>query len=269
MSVQVRLAIVNGGAAIPGVAMRTGWSRNGLRALLAGMIGSALPLALLSAQPPAPPPPKVVFLLKDRHGHATPERAGTARIGGGNVEVSQPREDTLILTMTGVVVAGPHPCKASSALMHFDLNQGLEIAFADPKLKQARLTIEGRLIGLLRGDGYGGSASVGHGEIALTSGGGPVVTVFVEGHAVSGDDNLAINDRKGSVSVPVLPGEYHVLQTLHIQAAHARSLCGKAASAEFAPDPALDPTWISVTEPFHGANKKEFGFRVVLRVEPE
>jgi hypothetical protein len=215
--------------------MRAFWGRNGLRALLAGMIGGALPLALLSAQPPAPPPPRVAFLLKDRHGHATPERAGTARSGGGNVEVSHPREDTLILTMTGVVTAGPHPCKASSSLMHFDLDQRLEIAFADPKLKQARLTIEGRLIGLLRGDKHGGSASVGHGEIALASGGGPLVKVFVEGHAVSGEENLAINDHKGSVSVPVLPGEYHLLQTLHIQAAHARTICGKAASAEFPP----------------------------------
>jgi hypothetical protein len=249
--------------------MRACWSRNGLRALLVGMIGGALPLALLSAQPPAPPPPRVAFRLGDRHGHATPERTGAARTGGGNVEVTQPSDDTLNLIMTGVVVAGPHPCKESSALMDFDLNQGLEIVFADPALKKARLTIAGRLTGLLRGDKYGGSASVGRGEIAVTSSHGAVVALSVEGHAVSGGENLAINDRKGSVSVSVLPGEYQVVQTLHIEAAHARSICGKAASAEFAPDPALDPTWISVTEPFHGANKKDFGFRVVLRVEPD
>jgi hypothetical protein len=67
----------------------------------------------------------------------------------------------------------------------------------------------------------------------------------------------------------VPPAEYHLLQTFHISADHARSIRGKAAAAEFAPDLALDPTWISVTDPFRGANKKEFGFRVTLRVEPE
>jgi hypothetical protein len=38
---------------------------------------------------------------------------------------------------------------------------------------------------------------------------------------------------------------------------------------EFAPDPALDPLWISAFEPFHGSKKKDFGFRVTIKVEPE
>src|SRR5204863_246480 len=40
----------------------------------------------------------------------------------------------------------------------------------------------------------------------------------------------------------------------------------KSASAEFAPDPALDPLWISYWEPFHGAVKKDFGLQVILKV---
>jgi hypothetical protein len=44
---------------------------------------------------------------------------------------------------------------------------------------------------------------------------------------------------------------------------------GKSASAEFAPDPALDPLWISYWEPFHGAGKKDFGFQVILKVAGE
>jgi hypothetical protein len=239
-----------------------------------------MPLALLSAQQPgqeaakqeAPKqePVKVGFVLKDRHGHAVPTRnCTTTRSGGGNVEVAQPREDTLVFTMTGVVTAGPHPCKEASALMDFDLNQQLVIAFADPTVKKAKLMVEGHLVGLLRGDAHGGGASVGPGEVVLKGCNGPAVLLAVEGHSVGGDDNLAVNDHKGPVSVPVVPGEYHLLQAFHISAAHARSICGKAASSEFAPDPALDPTWISVTEPFRGARKKDFGFRVILRVEPD
>jgi hypothetical protein len=224
------------------------------------------------AQPPLPAPgpaSKVAFVVKDRHGHAVPERIGTTHTGGGNTDVAQPRDDTLIITMTGVAVAGPHPCKESSAVVSFDLNQEVEIALADPKLRKARLIIEAQIVGLLRGDKHGGSASVCNGTASLVSGSTSIAAVAIEGHAVGGEDSLAINDHRGPVAVPVLPGEYQLFQTFRISAAHARGIVGKAASAEFAPDPALDPTWISVTEPFHGAVKKEFGFRVILRLEPE
>jgi hypothetical protein len=253
--------------------MRERRNRKGPRALVAASMSLALALALpaafLSAQPPAPPAPKLAFVLKDRHGHATPQHSGTSHTGGGNTDVAQPREDTLVITTTGVVVAGPHPCSASAANMDFDLNQLFEIRSSDPKLEKARLTIEAHVLGLLRGDANGGSAAVGEGTVAIAAGTATVATLSVEGHAVDACSNLAINDHKGPVSVPLSPGDYHLLQTFRISAAHVRSICGKAACAEFAPDPALDPTWISITDPFHGANKKEFGFRVILRVEPE
>jgi hypothetical protein len=238
------------------------------RALFVAMVAVALPLSLLPAQQPAPAP-RAGFVLKDRHGHATPERVGTTHCGGGNTDVSQARDDTVVITMTGVAVAGPHPTKASSAAMNFDLNQAFDIVFTDDKVKKARLTIEAQIVGLLRGDKHGGSASVCNGSAAIASTGGSVVALSIEGHAVGGDDNLSINDHKGPISVSVRPGEYHLFQAFSISAAHARGICGKAAAAEFAADPALDPTWISFTEPFHGANKKDFGFRVSLRVEPE
>jgi hypothetical protein len=242
---------------------------------VAGIFAALVPLSLLAAdEPPSAPPPsarpsRVAFVLKNRHGHAVPDRSGTSHTAGGNIDVAQPRDDTLVITMTGAVVAGPHPCKASAATMDFDLNQDFEIIFADPKLTKARLTIEAQVIGLLRGDKHGGSASVCNGAAAIAGADGNGVGLSIEGHAVGGDDNLAINDRKGPVNVAVCAGPYHVLQTFRINAVHARSICGTAASAEFAPDPALDPTWISVTDPFRGANKKEFGFRVTLHLEPE
>jgi hypothetical protein len=239
-----------------------------------------LPWPLLSAQPqdkkepeklppPAPVATRVSIVLKDRHGHATPRHEGSTRTGAGNTDVAQPKDDTVIITMTGVAVAGPHPCKASAASMDFDFNQCFEIVFSDDKLKRAKLTMEATVIGLLRGDKHGGSAGVSHGAAAVTVGPITLVGVAIEGHAVGGDDNLAINDHKGPISVPVQSGEHHLVQSFHINAEHTRGICAKAASAEFAPDPALDPVWISITEPFHGANKKDFGFRVTLRVEPE
>src|ERR1043165_991289 len=113
---------------------------NGPWTLLTVMMGIMLLEPEVSGQgPPAPPPPKVGFVLKDRHGHATPARTDAAHTAGGNIDVSQPREDTLIITMTGVVTAGPHPCKASAAGMDFDLDQEIAIGFTDPKVKKAKL----------------------------------------------------------------------------------------------------------------------------------
>ncbi len=243
------------------------------------VVGLLLVGSLMSAQPPEkdakpekPEKPKLSIVLRDRHGHATPQREGTVRTGAGLTDISQPREDTVIITLTGVAVAGPHPCKASVAAMDFELNQCFDIVAAD-KLKTARLTMEASIIGLLRGDKHGGSAGVSNGSAAVTAGGRALgVTLLelgIEGHAVAGGDNLAINDHKGPVSVSIPTGEYHLVQGFRINAAHARTVCGTAAAAEFAPDPALDPTWISATEPFHGAVKKDFGFRVILHVEPE
>ena len=229
-----------------------------------------LPLPLLCAQQPPPAPaPKVAFVVKDRHGHAKPEHFGATHTAGGNTDVAQPRDDTLIITMTGVAVASPHPCKTSSAIMNFDLNQDLELAFADPKLKKARLTMEAQIVGLLRGDKHGGTAGVCNGAAAIAIGATSVLSLSIEGHSVAGEENLSVNDRKGPISVPVVAGDYHLFQTFRINAVHARGCLGKAAAAEFAPDPALDPTWITVNDPFRGANKKDFGFRVTLRLEAE
>ena len=246
-------------------------NRYRLWSLFPAMIAIVLALPGLPAQGPkeAPPPPKAGFLLKDRQGRATPSRTKYAHTGGGNTDVAQPREDTLVITMTGVVTAGPHPFEANAANIDFDLAQNFAIGFADPKLTKARLTMEAQVLGLLRGDKNGGTANVAKGVVVIASGHVSLLQIAMEEHALGGDDHLSINDRKGPVSVSVFPGDYHLLQQFHISAAHVCSILGKAAAAEFAPDPALDPTWISITDPFRGANKKEFGFRVTLRVEPE
>ena len=66
--------------------------------------------------------------------------------------------------------------------------------------------------------------------------------------------------RKISPSIFIEPGQTFTL------AARSDCFLFKRPSAEFAPDPALDPLWISYWEPFHGAIKKDFGFQVTLKV---
>jgi hypothetical protein len=232
------------------------------------MAGKTLLLvALVAGRVEAQAPPASITLGL-RHGHVTPSRSGFTHTGGGNIDVAQPTPDVLVITMTGVAVAGGHPCKGSVASMTFELSQCFDVNFDSPKLKKAKLVIEGRVIGLLRSHCKGGgSAEEGPGCATVSSGSTEIVTLCVPQHSVAGGENLSINDHDGPVVVPILPGNYTLHQTFTITAAHPRSVLPcKAASAEFAPDPALDPLWISYWEPFHGAAKKDFGFQITIKV---
>jgi hypothetical protein len=236
-----------------------------------GLAIAALSVAEARGQAPAPVPagPAVTISLGSRHGHVTPLRQGFTHTGGGNIDVAQPAADTVIVTMTGVAVAGGHPCKDSVAALNFDLDQCFEVRFEDPKLKSAKLTLEARVIGLLRSHSKG-NAEDGPACASVASGPVQILTVCAPPHSVCGGQNLSVNCSEGPVAVPVVPGPYKLHQTFTVKATHPRSaLPCKAASAEFAPDPALDPLWISYWEPFHGAIKKDFGFQVVLKVVPD
>jgi hypothetical protein len=238
-------------------------------ALVSSLLGAC---ALALAQPAAAPPPepKATILLKERQALATPARSGFTHTGGGNIDVAQPAPDTLIVTMTGVAVAGPHPIKNSTAALDFQLNQCFEIALDNSKSKRARLTVEGRVIGLLRSHNGGGEARHGPAHAAVESAGTDILLLDVPSQCIADGGNLSINDRRGPSAAVLAVGEYHLRQTFTVAASHPHSLrlC-KAASAEFAPDPALDPLWISYWEPFHGAAKKDFGFQVIVKVAPE
>ncbi|OAI41813.1 hypothetical protein AYO40_07000 [Planctomycetaceae bacterium SCGC AG-212-D15] len=238
-----------------------------MRSMTSVFVALMLPTAWASAQAPAAPP--VTITLGARHGHVMPSRQGFTHTGGGNIDVAQPAPDTLIITMTGVAVAGAHPCKDSVAGLDFDLEQSVEIAIADPKVKQAKVSLEGRVIGLLRSQKKG-SAEQGQACAALGIASAQVLCLCVPPHHVAAGENLSLNCHEGPLEVPIPAGQYTLHQTLALTACHPHCVLPcKAASAEFAPDPALDPLWISYWEPFHGAAKRDFGFQVILKVAPD
>jgi hypothetical protein len=248
-----------------------------------GIVGVAL--ASLAADAPA-----VTISLGPRDGKAAPIRAGFAHTGGGNIDVQQPAPDTLVVTMTGVAVAGGHPVCHSTAGFDFVLSQDFDVAIADPKLKSAKLSVEARVIGLLRtykrgqaeiaaacasvlagAQGKGTGLDQGDTAPALraASPSPRLLGLAVPPHTAGGNRNVSINDKAGPVAMPVAAGTFTLHQQFGISVTHPPCVLPcKAASAEFAPDPALDPLWISYWEPFHGAIKKDFGFQVVVRVGP-
>lgn len=252
--------------------------RSVLMTLLAGLIGvlSAMPAKAQQPVPPGTPvtitvvpaaaaAPPVSISLGKRHGHATPLRSGCNHTGGGNIDIQQPSSDTIVVTMSGVAVSYCGPKKACAGYI-FDLCQDLDISFDNPKVKKAKLTIEGRVIGVLRSNSgsaqyYGACATVGSPE-------GGAATLCVEDHSVTCGENLSVNDHEGPVSLAIAKaGSYNLKQTFNIMAtAPCCVLPCKAPSVEFAPDPALDPLWISYKEPFHGIAKKDFGFQITIKV---
>jgi hypothetical protein len=203
--------------------------------------------------------PQVSITLFERHGHVTPIKGKGTHTGGGLIDVATPSGDTVVITMSGAVVANSE--------MKFELDQCFQVNFDDPKLKNAKLTVEGRVIGLLRSH-CKGHASQNEACATVRCGPQALLTMCVPPHSVCGGENLTINCHEGPVSGPVHPGKFTLHQTFSI-AAHSDCVLMKRPSAEFAPDPALEPLWISSTEPFHGIAKKDLGFQVILKVIPE
>jgi hypothetical protein len=227
----------------------------------------------ITVQPAAPTAPPISFVLGPRHGHVVPERHGCTHTGGGNIDIAQPTPDVLIVTMSGAAVAYGSICSATAA-QAFDLEQCFELSFDNPKVKKGKLTMEGRVIGLLRSHCPKDSAAYDEACAAVALNGTGIVKLCVPPHSVGGKQALSVNDHDGPYSVPVVAGKYVLKQTFRVSAmAHAYVVPVKGPSAEFAPDPAIDPLWLSYKEPFHGAIKKDFGFQIILKVaedtEPE
>jgi hypothetical protein len=242
-----------------------------MKSLIFAMAAAILPTVALAADTTASSSPPVTIALGSRHAHVSPASQGFVHTGGGNIDIVQPAADTIVITMTGVAVAGGHPIKASTATMSFELDQCFEINFEKPDIKHAKLTLEGRVVGLLRSHSAGGgSAEQGAGVATVAGSLIEPLTLTVPAHCVTGGENQSVNCREGPVSTLVVSGKYTLHGQWTITATHPRNLkLAKAASAEFAPDPALDPLWISYWEPFHGAAKKDFGLQITVKVAPE
>jgi hypothetical protein len=258
--------------------------RIGKGSMIAGIAGILFPLSLvaqekttappgtpvnITVQPAAPTAPSITIVPGPRHGHVIPERHGCTHTGGGNIDIAQPTPDVLVVTMSGAAVAYGSICAATAA-QAFELEQCFELSFDNPKVKKGKLTMEGRVIGLLRSHCPKDSAAYDDACAAVGLNGTGLLKLCVPPHSVGGKQALSVNDHDGPYSVPVVAGKYVLKQTFRVSAmAHPYIVPVKGPSAEFAPDPAIDPLWLSYKEPFHGAIKKDFGFQVILKVAEE
>jgi len=238
----------------------------GLSVFLGSWFGSVP--AAQEQDPDRPPPVAPPYLrLHERDSRVTPRCCGFAHTGGGVIDVTQPAPDIVVITMGGVVTAGAHPFMNSLASFDFDLTQCLEVVMDKPEGKSIKLNVSARVIGLLRSQVVGKGVAEESGCVTLTCGPAPLTSISLPDHAVANGKNLSISDQEGPVPVPVGTGKYTLHQSFHVCAKHPLHLVPcKALSAEFAPDPALNPHWISYFEAFHGIAKNNFGFQVTIQV---
>jgi hypothetical protein len=218
--------------------------------------------------------PDVMLVLGPGEGTATPVKKCCSRAGAGNILITQPAPDTIVVTMTGAVVAAGHPCKNSVATYEFNLEQCFEVVVNSPQVKSARLVLDGQVMGVLRTSNHcckpTGTAESEAAHAAIVCGPEQLVAISLPPRSASCGEDLSVYNRDGPVCVPVVPGKLALHQAFGIKAVQPCSpaLC-KGVSAEFAPSPAVEADWLSHFEPFHGANKKDFGFRVTIKVIPE
>jgi len=170
-------------------------------------------------------PPPVSITLLERHGHVTPCKGKCTHTGGGLIDVATPSSDTVIITMSGAVLANSE--------MKFDLEQCFEISFARSEGQESQMTVEA--------ESSACSAATARAELSTTeacahvsSGPAHLISVCVPPHSVCGCDNLGVNDHDGPKSGPVIPAKYTLQQTFRI-AAHSDCCLLKRPSASLPP----------------------------------
>ncbi len=249
--------------------------------LLAGLAALLGPAAIRAADPPAGPAYQIV--LRSRHAEVVPNRTKNAQTGGGSILVEQPEPNTVIVTMGGSAVVGSD-CHGAAAGMDFHLVQDLEIIPTRPGVRPPRVGMVGRVVGTLqvtdpgKGDkpcesGQGkcgkacGSADQGPASACLTIGGTSLLSVNVEPSAVSCGQELAVNHRTGPVEAVAAVGEYHLSGSFHIGANQGKGVFYRQyAAADFDPAPQLDAFWSDALRPFRAVPRRDFGFKIVVRV---
>ena len=236
---------------------------------LAGFVALLGPAALY-AQGPA-----YQIVLRSRRAEVTPTRTGDAQTGGGSIVVEQPEPNTVIVTMGGSAVAGSD-FHGSAAGIDFNLEEDLEIAPTRPGVRPPRVGLIGRVVGTLQVTDPCkcgkhckpcGSAEVGPAVAGLACGDASLLALSVPPAGVSCGQELAINNRDGPVECPAVPGCYSLSGSFRIGVTQGKGVFYRqAAVADFDPAPQLDAFWADVLKPFRAVPRREFGFKIVLRV---
>ena len=244
------------------------------------LLGLAWPAFSQESAATGPRPP-VEIVLTPGEASAVPFKKGVAYVNGGVIDVQQPNPTTVVVTMSGLTAADADLFCSSAAQYQFQLAQGFDVVFNSKRVKSARLSVESRVIGLLRTEwnhpaGYLkshktlGSAETQPASASVDCGGQEVATLTLPGRTAAACSDLSVYNHDGLTSSSVGPGHFQLNESWGFGVTHMAFHC-RGASAEFAPQPSYMPGsyWFNDYRPFNGLATRDFGFRMTLKVVPE
>ncbi len=242
---------------------------NRRKMLLAGMASLLAPLTGAAEQLDAP---AYQIVLRSRQAMATPLTTRQAQTGGGAIKVEQPEPNTIIVTMTGSAVAGSD-WHESQATIDFQIDQELEIIPTRSGVRPPRIGMYGHVVGTLqvthpgKGCKLCGTAEQGVAAASLLIGEECLLSVAGPSNAAACGQEMFINHRDGPVECPAVVGCYHLNGTFRIGAYQGKGVFHRQYSvADFDPAPQLDAFWADALKPFRAIPRRDFGFKIVLRV---
>jgi len=231
-----------------------------------------LPQSPLFAADPAPAAPPYQIVMRSRNAQANPRKTKDAQTGGGYIYVQQPEANTLLILMAGAAVAGSE-FHGSSAGISFDLDQMFDIIPTRTGLRPPRIAMVGQVVGTLQITNSGccskncGTAEQAVGTAFLLAGDHPLLSVAVKPSAVGVCNPVFVDNKEGPVEVVAAVGSYNLKQSFAIGVTQGKGVFNRQfAVADFDPAPQLDGYWSDALKPFRAIPRKDFGFRIVLRV---
>jgi hypothetical protein len=238
--------------------------------LLAGFVALVSALVVMGADPPSGPAYQIV--LRSRHAEVNPTRSKDAQTGGGSIVVEQPEPNTIVILMAGSAVVGSD-CHQSHAAIDFNLDQELEVVPMRQGARRPLIGLIGRVVGTLQVTDPGccgkpcGSAEQGVAAASLSIGDAHLLSVSVPTTTASCGQELAVNNRIGPVECPADVGCFHLSGSFHIAASEGKGVFNRQyAVADFDPAPQLDASWADALRPFRAVPRRDFGFKIALRV---
>lgn len=207
------------------------------------------------------------IVLGAHDGAAHPAVRGHGYTGGGNIDIAQPAADTLVITMTGTVAACASPLNSSEATLDFQQGVQFGVEFSPPSAT-GRLIVQAKLNGLLRAKGKCSVAGMTHATTTLGSCQSEIAVLPLAARMVSCGDAVALTASHGPVVVPIGAGQFNLSQHFQVTTSAARGLKCARSSAEFS-TAALPENWSISPDPFHGANKDDLGYQVMIQVIPD
>ena len=228
-------------------------------AVMAGIAGSAAGQTLAPLPTSAPTAARIT--LGQHAGNARAGKHGQGHTAGGQIEISQPADDTVVVRMTGSVASSQSAFKAARTAMEFVQTLNFTVDFGD-KTSSGTLILECSANGLLRGQGLHSTVTMLGATATLLSGPDHLAVVSIPSRMVAGGDSMAIHESSGPTCVPIFSGCYTVQQQFSIAASQDTGLACHKASAQFSSMPS---DWIGSADPFVSVDASNLGYHLTLR----